>query len=111
MRCFDSLGGAFQMTRTTRSARQRGAQPIAGSSPASNAGLVEIQVKYQAIADLVLDARNPRQHSQRQINQLADSICEFGFVMPVVTDNHDRVIIGHGWILAAKKLGMAQIPV
>ena len=38
-----------------------------------------------------LDSRNPRQHSQRQVNQLADSIQEFGFVTPVVADDraHD----------------------
>jgi len=58
-----------------------------------------------------LDARNPRQHSQRQVNQLADSIREFGFVMPVVADDRGQVVIGHGRILAAKKLGMPRIPV
>ena len=60
-------------------------------NPATNAGLIEIQIQYRAVAELVLDSRNPRQHSQRQVNQLADSIQEFGFVMPVVADDraHD----------------------
>ena len=79
--------------------------------PATNAGLIEIQIEYRAVAELVLDSRNPRQHSQRQVNQLADSIQEFGFVMPVVIDHKGRVVIGHGRILAAKKLRMPRIPV
>jgi DNA modification methylase len=58
-----------------------------------------------------LDARNPRQHSQRQVNQLAASVQEFGFVAPVVVDDRGRVVIGHGRVLAAKKLGMPRIPV
>jgi DNA modification methylase len=63
------------------------------------------------VEDLVLDAGNPRQHSQRQVNQIADSIREFGFVMPVVIDHDKRVVIGHGRVLAAKRLGMAKVPV
>jgi DNA modification methylase len=78
---------------------------------ATNAGLIEIQIEYRAVGDLALDARNPRQHSQRQINQIADSIREFGFVMPVVIDDTGQVVIGHGRVLAAKKLGMPRIPV
>ena len=81
------------------------------SNAATNAGLIEIQIQYRAVADLLLDSRNPRQHSQRQVNQLADSIQEFGFVMPVVADDKGRVVIGHGRVLAAKKLGMPRIPV
>ncbi len=81
------------------------------SNAASNAGLIEIQIEYRAVAGLILDARNPRQHSQRQVSQLANSIQEFGFVMPVVVDDRGRVVIGHGRVLAAKKLGMLRIPV
>src|SRR5882757_1708013 len=78
---------------------------------ATNAGLIEIQIQYRPVADLALDARNPRQHSQRQINQIADSICEFGIIVPVVVDHASQVVIGHDRVLAAKKLDMPQIPV
>jgi ParB-like nuclease domain len=78
---------------------------------ATNAGLVEIQIQYRSVVDLVLDPRNPRQHSQRQINQIADSIREFGFIAPVVVDHAAQVVIGHARVLAAKKLDMPQIPV
>src|ERR1700722_4950462 len=77
----------------------------------TNAGLIDIQIQYRAVGDLALDPRNPRQHSQRQVNQIADSIREFGFVMPVVIDDTSQVVIGHGRVLAAKKLGMPRIPV
>jgi DNA modification methylase len=78
---------------------------------ATNAGLIEIQIQYRAVGDLALDPRNPRQHSQRQVNQIADSIREFGFVVPVVVDDTGQVVVGHGRVLAAKKLGMPRIPV
>jgi DNA modification methylase len=78
---------------------------------ANNAGLIEIQIQYRAVGDLTLDPRNPRQHSQRQIKQIADSIREFGFIMPVVVDDSSQVVIGHARTLAAKKLDMPQIPV
>jgi DNA modification methylase len=77
----------------------------------TNAGLIEIQIQYRAVGDLTLDPRNPRQHSQRQVNQIADSIREFGFIMPVVIDDSSQVVIGHARVLAAKKLDMPQIPV
>jgi DNA modification methylase len=83
----------------------------AKQNSAINAGLIDIQIEYRAVGDLALDPRNPRQHSQRQINQLAESIQEFGFVMPVVVDDRGQVVIGHGRVLAAKKLGMQRIPV
>jgi hypothetical protein len=76
---------------------------------ATNAGLVDVQVEYRSVADLVLDKRNPRQHPQKQVNQLADSIREFGFLIPVVADDQGQVIVGHGRVLAAKKLRMPQI--
>jgi DNA modification methylase len=63
------------------------------------------------VGDLTLDPRNPRQHSQRQVNQIADSIREFGFLMPVVVDDTAHVVIGHARVLAAKKLDMPRIPV
>jgi hypothetical protein len=78
---------------------------------ATNAGLIDIQIQYRAVGDLALDPRNPRQHSQRQVDQIADSIREFGFIMPIVIDDTSQVVIGHGRVLAAKKLGMPRIPV
>ncbi|WP_439374576.1 site-specific DNA-methyltransferase [Bradyrhizobium sp. DASA03120] len=93
--------------------RRRTTKPAPGTrrNPATNAGLIEIQIQYRAVEDLVLDARNPRQHSQTQVNMIADSIREFGFVMPIVVDDTRQVVIGHGRVLAARKLGMSRVPV
>jgi DNA modification methylase len=77
----------------------------------TNAGLIEIEIQYRPVGDLALDSRNPRQHSQRQINQISDSIREFGFIVPIVVDHASQVVIGHGRVLAAKQLKMPRIPV
>jgi DNA modification methylase len=86
-------------------------QSVPRRNLATNAGLIEIQIEYRSAENIFLDSRNPRQHSQRQVNQIADSIREFGFIMPVVIDDTARVVIGHARVLAAKKLDMLKIPV
>lgn len=63
-----------------------------------------------SIADLKLDPKNPRVHSERQINQLAKSIKSFGFLWPVMIDGTRRVLAGHGRIEAAKRLGFQEVP-
>jgi DNA modification methylase len=62
------------------------------------------------IADLKLDAKNPRVHSKRQIEQLSKSIKSFGFLWPVMIDGTRRVLAGHGRIAAAKRLGLQELP-
>ena len=82
------------------------------SQPRSNfARAIEIEIRYRRLADLVLDSRNPRQHSQKQVLQIADSIREFGFIAPLVIDHSSQVVIGHGRALAAKQLRMPEVPV
>lgn len=56
-------------------------------------------------------ARNARTHSRKQVQQIAASIREFGFVNPVLVDDEDRVIAGHGRLEAAKQLGLPEVPV
>jgi len=69
-----------------------------------------IKVIYRRIADLTLDGFNPRIHSPRQVRQIARSINSFGFLVPVITDGKGNVIAGHGRILAAQFLGLAEVP-
>lgn len=59
---------------------------------------------------LVPYARNSRTHSPEQVAQIAASIREFGFTNPVLIDEHDTIIAGHGRTLAAQQLGLAQVP-
>lgn len=54
--------------------------------------------------------RNARKHSRRQIQQIAASIRQFGFVNPVLIDAEARIIAGHGRVEAAKQLGLTKIP-
>jgi len=55
--------------------------------------------------------RNPRTHSDAQVAQTAGSIAEFGFCSPVLVDSRDGIIAGHGRLLAARKLGLDEVPV
>jgi DNA modification methylase len=56
------------------------------------------------------DPRNPRKHSPRQLRQLAASINQFGFVVPVLIDDHHNLIAGHGRLEAAQRHGLTHIP-
>ena len=55
--------------------------------------------------------RNPRTHSREQIAKIADSISEFGFTNPILVDGAAGIIAGHGRLEAARRLGLAQVPV
>src|ERR1700680_3814028 len=56
-------------------------------------------------------ARNPRTHSDAQVAQIAASITEFGFNNPILVDTKAGIIAGHGRLLAARKLGLTEVPV
>jgi len=69
-----------------------------------------IQIERVAIAALIPYARNSRTHSDAQVAQIAASIREFGFTNPVLLDEANGIIAGHGRVLAARKLGMQDVP-
>jgi DNA modification methylase len=66
--------------------------------------------KELPLTELVPYERNARTHSAEQVAQLARSINEFGFTNPLLVDEQNRVIAGHGRLMAATSLGMATIP-
>ena len=70
----------------------------------------DIVVVYRAVSALKLDPHNPRVHSPRQIRQIARSIEAFGFNVPVLVDSELKLIAGHGRVLAAQQLGLAELP-
>lgn len=70
----------------------------------------QLSIVYRDIEGLVPYARNARTHSDEQIAQLAASLREFGWTNPVLLDGDFGIIAGHGRVLAARKLGMRQIP-
>ena len=69
-----------------------------------------LQINYKSTENLIPYANNSRTHSDDQINQVASSIKEFGFTNPVLIDEQGGIIAGHGRVMAAKKLGLAEVP-
>lgn len=62
------------------------------------------------IESLIPYARNSRTHSDSQVAQIAASIKEFGFTNPVLIDGDGGIIAGHGRVMAARKLKLAEVP-
>lgn len=74
------------------------------------AGSDRLEIKYLPIDALVPYSRNPRTHSEEQVAQIAASIREFGFTNPILIDDRNGIIAGHGRFAAAKELGLDQVP-
>src|ERR1700730_7372140 len=69
-----------------------------------------LKIIYQQLDDLKLDPGNPRVHTKRQIGQIASSIRNFGFNVPVLVGRHGDVIAGHGRLMACPELGITEGP-
>lgn len=68
------------------------------------------QVEYMATEKLIPYANNARTHDDSQVTQIASSIKEFGFNNPILIDGDNGIIAGHGRLMAAKKLGLLEVP-
>lgn len=68
-------------------------------------------IERRPVAQLVAYARNARKHTAKQIATIAASIREFGWTMPVLIDEADLIIAGHGRVLAAPQLDLLEVPV
>ena len=69
-----------------------------------------MKIKQTPIDELIPYASNSRTHSDEQVAQIAASIKEFGFNNPVLLDKENGIIAGHGRVLAARKLGLKEVP-
>ena len=69
------------------------------------------KLKIVPTKDLIPYARNSRTHSDAQVSKIAASIREFGFLNPIIVDGKNGIIAGHGRVMAAQKLGLADVPV
>jgi len=69
-----------------------------------------LSVTYRPVGSLVPDPRNARTHPKRQLDQIAASIREFGFTNPILVDGEGSIIAGHGRLLAAKAVGLSDVP-
>lgn len=70
----------------------------------------ELNIVYKPIKELKPYKKNAKKHSKEQVEQIANSVKEFGFTQPVIIDKHNNVVAGHGRILGAKKAGLKQVP-
>ena len=70
-----------------------------------------IRVEYRSAAALIPFAKNARTHSEAQVAQIAASIREFGWTNPILVDGDNGIIAGHGRLLAARQLGIGNVPV
>lgn len=71
---------------------------------------IDLQVERWPIERLIPYARNARTHSAEQVAQIAASIVEFGWTNPILLGNDGVVIAGHARLLAARKLGLSEVP-
>jgi site-specific DNA-methyltransferase (adenine-specific) len=68
------------------------------------------KIETRLVADLIPYAANSRTHSDAQVAQIAASIKEFGWTNPILIDGDNTIIAGHGRLLAARKLGLEEVP-
>src|SRR3954452_8502464 len=69
-----------------------------------------LSIVYQAVDSLKPRSTNPRIHSKKQIAQIANAIRRFGFTNPVLVDDSNGILAGHGRVEAAKEVGLTQVP-
>jgi len=70
-----------------------------------------MQIQQLKVEDLIPYVNNSRKHSDEQVAQIAASIKEFGWTNPILIDGDKGIIAGHGRLMAARKLKMAEVPV
>ena len=69
-----------------------------------------MKIEQLATGDLIPYVNNSRTHDDKQVGQIAASIKEFGFTNPILIDNDNGIIAGHGRLMGAQKLGIEQVP-
>lgn len=69
-----------------------------------------MNIKEVKTSDIKAYNKNAKKHSEEQIAAIAKSIEKFGFRQPLVIDNHNEIVVGHGRYFAALKLGIETIP-
>ena len=72
--------------------------------------VLKMNVQNRKLSELTPYPGNAKKHDKKQIDNVAESIRQYGFVQPIVVDRDDVIIIGHCRALAAKKLGMYEVP-
>jgi hypothetical protein len=87
------------------------AHAMPGHAEGIASGSDRLLVEYRPATSLIPYARNARTHSEKQVAEIAASIREFGWTNPILVDGENGIIAGHGRLLAARKLGISEVPV
>lgn len=69
-----------------------------------------MEVKNRKLSSITAYGKNAKKHDKTQINNVAESIKQYGFVQPIVIDRDGVIVIGHCRAMAAKKLGLEEAP-
>ena len=69
-----------------------------------------MEIIKKKISDIIPYERNTKKHDKTQINNVAESIKQYGFIQPIVVDKNDVIVIGHCRYEAAKKLKLETVP-
>lgn len=69
-----------------------------------------MEIIYKKVDELIPYINNARTHNDEQVSQICASINEYGFTNPILIDENNSIIAGHGRLLAAKKLKMKEVP-
>ena len=69
-----------------------------------------MNIIYKAPGDIIPYDKNAKKHDKTQINNVAESIKQYGFVQPIVVDKDNNIVIGHCRYEAAKKLKLETVP-
>jgi hypothetical protein len=72
---------------------------------------MSLTVTYEPIEEVKIYEKNSRTHGDKQIEQIAASIQEFGFTNPLLVDENLQIIAGHGRLMAADMMGLEEVPV
>lgn len=72
--------------------------------------MAKLEIVYRPVADLIPYARNARAHSDQQVSEIVASIREYGWTNPILLDGECGIIAGHGRLMAAKKMGLMEVP-
>jgi ParB-like chromosome segregation protein Spo0J len=68
------------------------------------------EIVQRSVAELIPYDRNPKDHPEEQISQIANSIRQWGWTMPILIDEVGTVIAGHGRLYAAQSMGVKEVP-
>ena len=69
-----------------------------------------MELQTRKVSDLIPYINNSRTHSEEQINQIIGSIKEFGFTNPILLEEENGIIAGHGRLMAVQKMGWSEVP-